>query len=233
MSSPTTTTTPPDAPVPPLVAGQRLTCAEFERRYDAMPHLKKAELIEGVVVMPSPVRVDHHGAPHSSLVMWLAVYRAHTPGVRAVDNGTIRLDETNEPQPDATLFIARGGQARVDEDDYLEGAPELVAEVSASRLAQDLGPRMEAYRRNGIKEYIVWRVDAAAIDWFILRGQQYELLPLPGGVYRSEVFPGLWLDPTALIGDDLVTVLQVLQQGLASAEHAAFVADLQQRATRP
>jgi Uma2 family endonuclease len=230
MSSPTTTTTPPEAPIPPLVAGQRLTRAEFERRYDAMPNLKKAELIEGVVVMPSPVRFDHHSAPHVALAMWLGVYRAHTPGVRAGANGTVRLDETNEPQPDAMLFIARGGQARVDEDDYLEGAPELVAEVSASRLAQDLGPRMQAYRRNGIKEYIVWRVDDAAIDWFILRGQQYELLPLTGDLYRSEVFPGLWLNPAALIGDDLVTVLQVLQEGLASAEHAAFVARLQQAA---
>jgi Uma2 family endonuclease len=233
MSSPTTKTTPPEAPVPPLVAGQRLTRAEFERRYEAMPDLKKAELIEGVVVMPSPVRVFHHGVPHSSLITWLGVYGAHTPGVRVVDNGTVRLDETNEPQPDATLFIERGGQAQVDADDYLAGAPELVAEVSASRVAQDLGPRREAYRRNGIKEYIVWRVDAAAIDWFVLRGEQYERLPLTDGVYRSEVFPGLWLNPAALLGEDLATVLQVLQEGIASPEHAAFVARLQPGAAGP
>ncbi len=230
MSSPSRTR-PPGAPVPPLEAGQRLTRAEFERRFDAMPDLKKAELIEGVVVMPSPVRVDHHGAPHSSLVMWLVTYRAYTPGVRAGDNTTVRLDEINEPQPDATLFIVRGGQARVDEDDYLAGAPELVAEVSSTRVAQDLGPRLEAYRRNGIREYVVWRVDDAAIDWFVLRGQQYELLPLTEGVYRSEVFPGLWLRPAALVAEDLPAVLQVLQEGIASAEHAAFVARLQQGST--
>src|SRR5579871_4344504 len=149
MSSPATTTTPPEVPVPPLAAGQRLTRAEFERRYDTMPDLKKAELIEGVVViMPSPVRVFHHGVPHVRLVTWLGTYAAHTPGVQAMDNGTVRLDETNEPQPDATLFIERGGQTRVAADDSLEGAPELVAEVSASRLPQDTGPRREAYRRN-------------------------------------------------------------------------------------
>jgi Uma2 family endonuclease len=233
MSRAATTTTPPEAPVPPLEAGQRLTRAEFERRYDAMPHLKKAELIEGVVVMPSPVRIDHHGAPHGSLVLWLGTYRAHTPGVRLADNGTVRLDETNEPQPDATLWIARGGQARVDADDYLEGAPELAAEVSASSVRLDLGPRMEAYRRNGVREYVVWRVDDGAIDWFALRGQQYEPLTPTEGVYRSEVFPGLWLSPAALVAEDLVTVLRVVQEGIASAEHAAFVASLQQRSTAP
>jgi Uma2 family endonuclease len=121
----------------------------------------------------------------------------------------------------------------VDADDYLAGPPELVAEVSASRIAQDLCPRLEAYRRNGIKEYIVWRVDAGAIDWLILRGQQYEQLPLTAGVYRSEVFPGLWMNPAALVAEDFATVLQMLQQGLASDEHAAFVARLRQGATGP
>jgi Uma2 family endonuclease len=221
---------PPGPPVPPLEAGQRLTRAEFERRYDAMPDLKKAELIEGVVVMPSPVRIFHHGVPHSALVMWLGVYRAHTPGVQVADNGTVRLDENNEPQPDGMLFIERGGQAQVDADDFLAGAPEFAAEVSASRVRLDLGPRMEAYRRNGVKEYLVWRVDDRAIDWFVLRRQQYEPLPLTEGVYRSEVFPGLWLSPAALIGADLPAILQVLQEGIASAEHAAFVTRLQQGA---
>ncbi len=227
MSSPTRTMPPAD-PVPPLEAGQRLTRAEFERRYDAIPDLKKAELIEGVVVVPSPVRVFHHGVPHSWLVAWLLFYRGHTPGVQTADNTTVRLDESNVPQPDATLFIVRGGQARVDQDDYLSGAPELVAEVSSSRVAQDLGPRLEAYRRNGIREYVVWRVADAAIDWFVLRRQQYEPLPLTAGVYRSEVFPGLWLSPAALVAEDLAAVLHVLQEGIASAEHAAFVARLQQ-----
>ena len=111
---------------------------EFERRYDAMPRLRKAELIEGVVYMPSPVRHRRHGRPHFRLICWLGVYEAATPGVEGGDNGTIRLDLDNDPQPDAYLLIApeRGGQARISADDYVELAPELVAEV-AKELAAD------------------------------------------------------------------------------------------------
>jgi hypothetical protein len=67
-----------------------------------------------------------------------------------------------------------------------------------------------------------------AVDWFVLRGGRFEPLPLAEGIYRSEVLPGLWLDPAAVVRGDLARVLQVLQQGLASPEHAAFVARLQQ-----
>jgi hypothetical protein len=225
--SPTTKDT---VPVPPLTAGQRLTREEFERRYDAMPDLKKAELIEGVVCMPSPVRLTQHGEPHGDLMCWLGVYKASTPGVGAGDNATIRLDERNEPQPDGVLFIRNpGGRPRVGADDYIEGAPEFAAQVAAGTLALDVGPRMEAYRRNGIKEYLVWRVEDAVIDWFVLREGCYQPLSLTEGLYRSEVFPGLWLDPAALVRGDLAGVLQVLQRGLATTEHAAFVAQLQRR----
>src|SRR6476659_3610409 len=119
--------------LPPLEPGDRLTREEFERRYDAMPNLKKAELIEGVVYMPSPGRQRRHSRPHSHLIGWLIQYAAATTGVETGDNSTVRLDDDNEPQPDALLFIdpARGGQARVGDDDYIEGAPELVAEVAA------------------------------------------------------------------------------------------------------
>jgi Uma2 family endonuclease len=226
MSS-TAPTTPPPAAVPPLEAGLRLTRAEFERRYEAMPHLKKAELIDGVVFMPSPVRIRHHASPHSDLMACLGVYRIHTPGVRCADNGTLRLDEANEPQPDAALWVEHGGRAQIDADDYLAGAPELVAEVSASRVGAALGQRLEAYRRNGVREYLVWRADDAAIDWFVLRNGQYDRLPPAGGVYRSEAFPALWLDPAALVAGDLPAMNRVLQEGLASPEHAAFVARLQ------
>jgi Uma2 family endonuclease len=233
MASPVRTK--PDAAVPPLETGQRLTREEFERRYDAMADLKKAELIEGVVYVGSPVRFDHHARPHAVLMGWLMTYWFQTPGVEVADNGTVRLDERNEPQPDAALMIERGcgGRAQVSADDYVEGAPELVAEVSASSVRLDLGPRLDAYRRNGVQEYVVWRVDDAAVDWFVLRAGQYERLPLTEGAYRSEVFPGLWLDPAALIATDRAAVLRVLQQGLASAEHAAFVVRLQQRSAIP
>ncbi|HZN35176.1 MAG TPA: Uma2 family endonuclease, partial [Pirellulaceae bacterium] len=130
----------PPAPIPPLEPGDRLTRDEFERRYEAMPHLKKAELIEGVVYMPSPVRFYRHGTPQSHLVTWLGNYRAATPGCEVGDNTTARLDMDNEPQPDAMLLIEPmcGGQVKVSEDDYIEGAPELVAEVASSSVSFDL-----------------------------------------------------------------------------------------------
>lgn len=221
----------PSVIVPPLDTGDHLTREEFERRYEAMPDVKKAELIEGVVFMPSPVRLHHHGRPHLNVVTWLGIYLAHTPGVQGGDNTTVRLDLDNEPQPDALLFIdpARGGQARISTDDYVEGAPELVVEVAASNVAIDLHTKLRVYRRNGVREYVVWRVLDTAIDWFVLRGSQYDRLPPDAnGRYQSEVFPGLWLDAPALLRGDLAAVLQTTLQGVASPEHAAFVARLQQ-----
>lgn len=217
--------------VPPLEEGQRLTRAEFERRYEAMPHVKKAELIEGVVHMPSPVTHFRHGRPHFRLNTWLGAYVAATPGVEGSDNATVRLDDENEPQPDAVLLIQPecGGAVRF-EDDYIADGPEFAAEVSASRVAFDLGPRLRVYQAHGIREYLVWRVDDGAIDWFVLRDGAYVDLPADAlGVVRSEVLPGLWLDVAALVRGDLATVLAVLHQGLASPEHAAFVAQLAER----
>lgn len=216
-------------PIPPLEPGDHLTRAEFERRYEAMPNVKKAELIEGVVHMPSPVRWRHHGSPHMKLNAWLGTYQAGTPGVDAGDNASLRLDLDNEPQPDATLLILpeHGGRVRISADDYVEGAPELVAEVAASTTNFDLQTKLRVYRRNQVQEYIVWRVLDQAIDWFAFRNGQYDrLTPAADGILRSEVFPGLWLDPTALAAFDLTRVLQVLQSGLASPEHSAFVARL-------
>jgi hypothetical protein len=217
--------------VPALEPGDHLTRDEFERRYDAMPDLKKAELIEGVVYMPSPVRQAQHGSPHFDLITWLGVYRAATPGVEGGDNSTIRLDLNNAPQPDALLIIepGRGGRVQISDDDYVVGGPELVAEVAASRAAFDLNTKLRVYRRNGVQEYLVWRVLDNAIDWFVLAQNDYEsLAPGADGVYRSHVFPGLWLNAGALARRDLPAVLQVLQQGLASPEHAAFIARLRQ-----
>jgi Uma2 family endonuclease len=221
--------------VPALEAGDHLTRDEFERRYDAMPNVKKAELIEGVVYMPSPVRLGRHAAPHFDLITWLGVYRAGTPGVAGGDNVTVRLDLDNEPQPDAVLLVepGHGGRVVLSPDDYIEGAPELVAEVSASSASFDLHTKLRVYRRNGVQEYLVWRVLDGSFDWFVLRQGDYTRLPPDGaGCYRSEVFPGLWLDPNALARADLTAVLRVLQEGLASPEHVDFVARLQQAGPR-
>lgn len=222
-------------PVPPLEPGDQLTRDEFERRYDAMPHLKKAELLEGVVHMPSPVRWNRHADPHATIIGWLFAYRAFTPGVQLGDNGSVRLDMDSEPQPDAAMIIepGRGGRVQISPDDYVVGPPELVAEVAASSVNIDLTTKLRVYRRNQVQEYLVWRVLDQAFDWFVLRQTQYERLPLgASSFYESEVFPGLWLDAAALTRFDMAAVMRGVQKGLASAEHAAFVDRLSQAGGR-
>ena len=236
MTAPVTRSSyrPPEIPL--LANGDHLDRLEFERRYNAMPEVKKAELIEGVVYMPSPVRHRHHSSPHFDLITWLGLYRIATPGVEGADNGSLRLDMENEPQPDAFLIVlpSHGGKVVIDEDDYITGGPEFVAEVSASTVSIDLKAKKRAYCRNGVLEYVVWRVEDGEIDWFILRAGEYHRLPGDAaGIYRSAVLPGLWLDPAALVNGDLPAVSRVVQQGLASPEHAAFAAKLQQAASSP
>lgn len=185
--------------------------------------------------MPSAVRGNHHARPHTHLTTWLGLYEANTGGTEAGESGTVRLDLENEPQPDVALVIspAHGGQAIISDDDYVEGAPELVAEIAASSVSIDLNTKFRVYRRNKVQEYLVWRVQDEAVDWFVLRQTQYERLqPDTDGYYKSEIFPGLWLDAAALVRFDLATVLQVLQKGLATPEHAAFVNKLQAAARR-
>lgn len=181
--------------------------------------------------MPSPVRHKFHGKQHSHLGFWLCAYQTGTPFVEVSDNSTVRLDPNNEPQPDCLLFIQpeHGGQTRMGEDGCIEGAPELVAEVASSSASYDLGVKLEAYRRSGVREYVVWRVLDQAVDWFVNRGDQFEpLCPALDGTLQSMVFPGLWLNSRALIGGDLNAVLASVQQGMSSSEHAAFVARLEQ-----
>jgi Uma2 family endonuclease len=220
--------------VPPLEPGDRLTRAEFERRYGAMPNLKKAELIEGIVYMPSPVRLKRHSNPHVHLVTWLGFYESHTPGVIAGDNSTARLDLENEPQPDALLMISPecGGQARVSDDDYVEGAPELVAEVASSSASFDSHTKLPVYLRNGVREFLLWRTLDRDFDWFLLREAEYHRIqPGDDGLVRSQVFPGLWLDVAALVRGDMATVLSAVERGLASNEHAEFVKRLSEKKT--
>jgi Uma2 family endonuclease len=220
---------------PRLNQGDRLTREEFERRYDAMPNLKKAELIEGVVYMPSPVRHPDHGEPHGIVVTWIGVYRAFTSLVSFSDNATIRLDGINDPQPDVVLFMdeTAGGRARIGEDRYIEGAPELVVEVAASTAAYDLHDKRRAYERNGVREYLVWRTEDGEFDWFRLRGKKYvRVQPDNKGVITSSVFPGLRLNVKALLNDDMKEVLAELQRELKSKEHADFVKRLSRKPTR-
>lgn len=221
--------------IPPLRPGDRLDAAEFERRWEAMPELKKAELIDGVVFMAAALRYDVHSLPHAALMGWLTYYWTHTPGVLPGDNPTLRLDEKNRPQPDAVLMlpVSGGGQARIDEG-YIVGGPELVCEVAASSLATDRTAKLRTYRRHRIREYLIWDVEGRQIEWLALRDGQYAPLPLqPDGTLCSEVFPGLWLDAAAMVALEPARVMAALQQGLAAPEHAAFVERLRQAQDEP
>lgn len=219
---------------PPLENGARLSRDEFERRYEAMPHLKKAELIEGVVFMPSPVHFGSHGNPHVQIIVWLATYYAATPGANSGDNATVRLDTETEVQPDVLLRLETevGGTSDISDDDYIEGPPELIVEIAASSVSYDLHDKKRLYQRNGVQEYLVWRVYDEALDWFHLRdGVYHKLTADDDGLIRSQVFPGLHLDVLALLQGDLAAVLAAARAGTETEEHAAFIEQLMRRTT--
>lgn len=215
--------------MPQLETGDHLSRDEFERRYRAMPESCHAQLIEGVVYMASPVRFNAHARPHKNLMYWSSTYELGTPGILGGDNATVRMDLDNEPQPDLAMFFAAeaGGRVKLTEDDYLEGAPEFVAEISASSVSIDLHSKLRVYKRSQVVEYLIWRTLDREVDWFHLQGSDYQrIVPDSSGILRSILFPGLWLDVPALIGGDMAGVLKVLTAGLASPEHADFVARL-------
>jgi len=194
----------------PLESGDRLNRDEFERRYSTRPDIKKAELIEGVVYVGSPVRIPQHAEPHAHMVFWLTTYRSRHSGCRVADNGTVRLDAENEPQPDVMLF-KEGSLSRLDEYGYLEGAPDLVVEISASSASYDLGAKKEAYRRAGVREYIVWQILEERIDWFRLENGAYALVaPGADSLIESVAFPGLRLNTSAMLSGDLSAVVAVI-----------------------
>jgi Uma2 family endonuclease len=230
MATSAVSTVQPAAPAPenaePLLeAGDRLSRDEFERRYQRLPQLKKAELIEGTVYMPSPVRARKHGQPHNYLGMWLGTYAMETPGIECFDNSTVRLDMDNEPQPDLVLIMpaAKGGRTRFSPDDYIEGAPELAVEIVGSSRAYDLHPKKHAYRRNSVREYLAWITGEQRVVWWELKeGEYQEIVAAAAGLLKSGVFPGLWLDAAALLRGDMKAVLAALRNGLDSPEHRAF-----------
>lgn len=196
----------PEDEVPALVAGDSMTRPEFERRYRARPELKKAELIEGIVYIPSPVGADKHGDPHFDMISWLGFYRMSTPGVRGSDNATVRFDFINEPQPDVLLRLdpVVGGNSWIDGDGYLQGSPELVVEVAASSTSYDLHQKKATYARHGVQEYLVLQPNEQQVSWFSLRNGVYEQLLIDtDGILRSRVFPGLWFHAAAFWTDKL------------------------------
>lgn len=215
-----------DGGVPPLENGDRLHSKEFLRRFEALPELKKAELIRGVVYMGSPVTILH-SRPDSRVQTWIGAYAMLTPGTESQTNGTVILDPDNTVQPDASLLLSSGATRLSDDGRYVGGPPELVVEIAASSASIDLRDKREEYCRVGVCEYIVWNVYDAKVHWFVLEEEDYvEMSSDDKDVIRSRVFPGLWLDVPALLNGEGDRLLAVLNQGLTSPEHDEFVKKL-------
>ncbi len=210
--------------IPPLENGDYLDQRTFHERYRAMPLDFRAELIEGMVIVPSPTKVPH-GQHHTALMACLYLYKAATPGTNAVDNTTTILGDESEPQPDGSLYVLPefGGQCHL-VDDYLHGPPEWLAEIASSSEAYDLHGKYRDYERAGVREYVVVLLREQAVRGFLLHEGRFKPHAAdPDGIYRSLTFPGLWIDCAALLHDDAPAVLATLGQGLQSPEHAAFL----------
>ena len=205
----------------PLQSGMRLKADEFYRRWEAMPHLKKVELINGVVYMP-PMVSDEHGDNDSLLGGWLVIYSLATLGTRSSTNRNYRLDEYNAPQPDQSLRILPKFNVQA------LGIPELVLETAVTSVQFDLNEKRKLYEAAGVQEYIVAEVDHEKIHWFqLVEGMYQPVEPDEDSVYRSKVFPGLWLDADAVYQYDSDRFQTVMQAGLQSPEHREFVEKLQ------
>lgn len=222
---------PTESHLPPLEAGDHLDQATFHERYEAMPAGFRAELIRGIVFVPSPLRKEH-GKHHALVMGWLTNYWIATPGTEILDNATAILGDFSEPQPDAALIIEPicGGQTDLSADGYMLGPPELIVEVASSSESIDLHAKRRDYEQAGVLEYVVVLLRQRAVRWFVLQEDGYrEVDASAGGIFTSTVFPGLWLHAPALLRLDGQQVMDTLRQGLATPVHAAFVQQLQQR----
>jgi Uma2 family endonuclease len=170
---------------------------------------------------------ETHSDYEGELGFIFEVYRRATPGVKAIHGATTILGAESEPQPDLGLRILEeyGGRSRLTRRKYIEGPPELLAEISHSSIAIDLHQKKADYQRAGVQEYLVVCVDEQLLFWFDFKNQQ-SIVGNAQGIYRSHVFPGLWVHGPALLALESSRVEEVARQGLANPEHAAFVARL-------
>ena len=216
-----------------LRPGQRLTRTEFLRRWESRPDVKFAELIDGVVYMPSPQTTDH-GTREFDINGLLWTYVAHTPGCEGGNQSTWLMLQS-APQPDAYLWISPqcGGQSGI-RGQYHTGAPELISETCFSSADYDLGVKKRLYETAGVQEYVAVIIEDKEVRWHRLVKGAYQLRqPTSKGVFRSEVFPGLWVDERALWKRDAAGLLATLERGLKSPEHRAFVKALAARKAQP
>jgi Uma2 family endonuclease len=214
------------ASAPPLVNGDRLSRDEFLRRWSEHPETKRAELIGGIVYLASPVTLEH-GDSEGDLGLLLGTYAAHTPGVKHAHNTTILMDE-DAPQPDVHLRILPeyGGVTRK-KGKSLWGSPELTSEVCLTSAVYDLHQKLELYEEAGVQEYLAVLIYEREIRWHTLTKKGYQAMaPASDNLWKSKIFPGLWLDGQALLAHDSGKILATLQKGLQSLEHADFVKKL-------
>lgn len=214
------------ASLPLLENGDEMSQPEFHRRYEAYPEDVKFELIGGAVYVASPCRRTH-GKKHVKLTAALGLYESQTPGVELLDNATVILGDENEPQPDLCLRILSkfGGQSRETDEDYIKGAPELVAEIASSTRSIDLHKKRQAYELAGVQEYLVFSIEKPELNWFDFATKS-SIVPDRRGVARSLVFPGLWINFPALLADKRDELMATVNRGLKSTSHAAFVKKL-------
>jgi len=210
--------------IPPLLfeSGDRLDRDEFLALWERMPDLKFAELIDGVVYLPSPLSRQHSRTDHL-VQLWTGMYAARAAFIEVLPNATW-LMEKSAPQPDVALRILPeyGGQSQ-NAGELAVGAPEFVAEISYSSRSYDLGPKLQLYERSGVKEYLAVLTEERRLEWRVLREGRFHLLESDqAGIYRSIIFPGLWLDGAAFWNHDIPAVLATLEKGLQSPEFAAF-----------
>ena len=215
--------------------GDRLSRAEFVSAGQSDPdRYQFAERIDGRLVMnAASVRREGHGRPNSRIVGLLVAYEVETPGVEVGDNSTAQIDDDHDPQPDAYLLVLPeyGGQVEFTESDFIRNAPEMIVEIAGHSLATDLGRKKAIYEADGCREYLVWATDERRFYCFRNGTGGFEEVSggTHDGVFRSVVFPGLWIDMKALLADDLRAAMTTLRRGLESTEHAAFASELASR----
>jgi len=220
--------------LPPLESGDHLTAADFDRIYEQR-HDLRADLIEGVVYVKPLTRAEAHGRPHGQLAGWAGAFTDAVASADLLINPTLHFAGDNRVQPDVVMAcdLDRDEASRLTPDGFLVAPVELIAEVAVSWASIEFHDKFELNRRSGVREYLVWAVDDRELHWFWLRGGRFEPLPLDGGILKSQVLPGLWLDADALVRNDKRRIRDILQSGLASPEHAAFVQSLQAKLPRP
>jgi Uma2 family endonuclease len=224
----------PDTKVAPLENGDRLDQKTFHKRYESMAEDVRAELIGGIVYMASPQKLPHSKTTHL-VGRWLDAYMEKTAGTEVLPGATSILGPESEPEPDDCMIVSpeSGGQTRVNKKGYLVGPPELIVETAATTESRDLHQKKADYEKAGVLEYIVVALRSQKVFWFSLQDGEYRAIkPSRDGIFRSRVFPGLWLDPQALLQGNRKQLLAVLHQGLASEAHREFAAKLAARQQR-